>query len=220
MKTTFFNKNPHFICHLQNFCLYLPNQYAHMKLVHPFLFRCHDIDKLLGDTNKLSTFCTKLEKQSVLFPNRYEPESYKGDGFELFVEALLKLSPIDNRICIGNYEPVLEGDVGVDGIGIGLDGNLATVQIKYRANNTQLLTANEDHLSDFLSASILKYGVVNDSINNMLVITTAKGLHHFTKSEMLYDKVRCLGHEDLRSLVDDNMLFWDAFRNLIKESRL
>ena len=63
-----------------------------IELTHPFIHRCHDIDDLLSG-HKLNTFLRKLEIQSVLFPDRYEPPKYKGDGFELFGEALIKLSP-------------------------------------------------------------------------------------------------------------------------------
>jgi hypothetical protein len=189
-------------------------------LTHPFLHNCHDIDDLLKDTNKLATFCNKLEKQSLLWPNRYDPEKYKGDGLELFVEALIKLSPVDNRIGIGNYEPIVDNDTGVDGRGVGIDNNPATVQVKYRSNNMQLLTANEDHLSNFVSTSLLRYGVPVGCKDNMLVITTAKDLHYYTKGEMYLDKVRCIGYEMLRILVDNNTLFWDAYRELVKTSKL
>ena len=62
------------------------------KLTHPFLYQCHNIDSLLKNVYKISTYCNRLEKQSILFPDRYDPDKYKGDGFELFVEALIKLS--------------------------------------------------------------------------------------------------------------------------------
>jgi len=187
-------------------------------LIHPFLFNSHDINGLLVNVKKLSTFCTRLEQQSLLFPNRYEPEKYKGDGFELFVEALIKLSPADNRIAIGKYIPITSDDTGVDGKGIGIDGKPATVQVKYRSNNRVLLTANQDHLSNFTSASVLRYDVDPKSKNNMLIITTAEGLHYFTEDEMFTKKVRCLGYENLRELVDNNILFWNSFRDLVKKS--
>lgn len=189
------------------------------KLVHPFLHQCHNIDELMKGVKKLSTFCTRLEKQSKLFPNRYEPFKYVGDGFELFAEALIKLSPTDNRIAIGNYQPVTNGDTGVDGFGIGVDGNPATVQVKYRSNSMTRLTANQDHLSNFVTASLLRYGVDVKSRTNMLIITTAAGLHYFTNSEMFQKQVRCLGHDQLRQMVDNNILFWNYFRNLIEESK-
>jgi hypothetical protein len=189
------------------------------KLQHPFLYKCHDLDGLLKNVKKLSTFCTRLEQQSVLFPNRYEPNDYKGDGLELFAEALIKLSPADNRIGIGKYQPVTNGDTGVDGVGVGIDGKPATVQVKYRSDSRQLLTGNVDHLSNFITASLLRYGVDPKSKTNMLIVTTAAGLHHFTDNEMFQKQVRCIGYEQLRELVDNNILFWDAFRNLIKESK-
>lgn len=189
-----------------------------IKLTHPFLIRAHDLHNLLNDCNKLSTFCSRLEKQSQLFPERYDPDKYKGDGFELFVEALIKLSPTDNRLGIGQYQVITEGDVGVDGYGIGANGNPATVQVKYRGKHDAVLTANGDHLSNFLNASTFKYDVSPDEgKTNRLIITTAKGLHFFTESDMLHDKVRCVGQDQLRQLVDNNQLFWDGFRKLCED---
>lgn len=200
------------------------------KLIHPFLWNCHKIqkgnlvidgiDEILNGTKKLSTFCSRLVSQSIMWPNRYDPDKYRGDGFELFVEALIKLSPVDNRIGINKYEPVVNDDTGVDGFGIGIDLKAATVQVKYRSDNTQLLTANADHLSNFVTASLLRYGVDPNSKTNMLIITTAEGLHYFTDGEMFQNRVRCIGHKDLRELVDNNMLFWENFRNLVQISKI
>lgn len=190
-----------------------------IKLTHSFLLKCHNLTELLSGCNKMSTFCSRLEKQAAMHPNRYDPEKYKGDGLELFVEALIKLSPVDNRIGIGEYKIVEGQDVGVDGSGIGANGKPATVQVKYRGNNDSVLTANNDHLSNFTSASMLHYDVDPKDVNNMLIITTAKGLHFFTDQEMYAGKVRCIGiggsgNEGLRELVDNNLLFWNAFREL------
>lgn len=185
-----------------------------ITLNHRFVKTAHDINALLLGCTNLSTFCSRLESQSSLHPNRYKPNKYKGDGFELFVEALIKLSPVDNRIGIGEYCPNEGQDVGVDGRGIGANGNPATVQVKYRGNGKTLLTATEDHLANFVVASILREHVDPEDNNNMLIITTAEGLHLFTDVEMFTGKVRCLGRKDLASLVDDNGLFWDRFREL------
>ena len=189
------------------------------KLHHSFLYKCHDIDGLLKDVKKLSTFCTRLEQQSMMFPNRYDPDKYKGDGLELFTEALINLSPIDNRIGIGNYLPITNDDTGVDGSGVGADGKPATVQVKYRSDHSYQLSGNIDHLNNFPTASMLKYNVDPNSKISMLIVTTAAGLHYYTANEVFQNKVRCLGYEQLRSLVDNNELFWNGFRNLIKESK-
>lgn len=185
-----------------------------IALTHRFLLTAHDLPGLLENCNKLSTFCTRLERQSQLFPDRYDPDKYKGDGLELFTEALIKLSPADNRIGIGNYKVVEGQDVGVDGTGTGANGRPATVQVKYRSNSERSLTANNDHLTNFTSASIMHEGVLPADYNNMLIVTTAQGLNFFTDQEMFKGKVRCLGREQLRELVDNNELFWDRFREL------
>ena len=63
--------------------------------------------------------------------------------------------------------------------------------------------------------SSLFEGVDKDTKTNMLIITTADGLHHYTDNEMFLNKVRCIGYQQLRELVDNNILFWDNFRKLI-----
>lgn len=186
-----------------------------ITLTHSFINKCYNLKELLTDCYKVSTFCNRLEKQSILFPDRQNPDTYKGDGFELFVEALIKLHPCDNRIGIGNYQVNTNLDTGVDGRGIGIDGKPATVQVKYRSNSMSTLTANNDHLSNFVMTSLLTENVDKETNTNMLIITTAAGLHHFTDNEMFLNKVRCIGYNQLRELVDNNILFWNEFRKLL-----
>ena len=45
----------------------------------------------------------------------------------------------------------------------------------------------------------------------MLVFTTAKDLHYFTKDEMLLGKVVCIGYDTLCAFVDNNVVFWQDF---------
>lgn len=185
-----------------------------IALTQRFLSTSHDLKGLLSGCKKMATFVRRTDQQSQLAPDRYDPDSYKGDALELFVEAFIKLSPVDNRIGIGEYQVVEDQDTGVDGFGIGTNGKPATVQVKYRSNSDQVLTANQDHLSNFVTASLLRYKVDPADDKNMLIVTTAKGLHHFTDSEMFQKQVRCIGYDDLRKRVDNNQLFWDRFRDL------
>ena len=186
-----------------------------IKLTHRFVNRCYDKRNLLVDCNKLSTFCSRLEQQGASDPDRFPSNEYVGDGFECFGEALIKLSPVDNRLGITDYSVATGQDTGVDGYGLGFNGRPATVQFKYRADGTRLLTANEDHLSNFIAASQNRYGVALNDTMNMLIITTAEGLNFFTEEQMLYKKVRCLGREHLRQLIDNNNAFWEKFRMLM-----
>lgn len=61
----------------------------------------------------------------------------------------------------------------------------------------------------------MKHKVDIESKNNMLIVTTADGLHHFTDNEMYENKVRCIGYKQLRELVDNNLIFWNSFRQLL-----
>ena len=168
---------------------------------------CFDANELLEDCQLLSTFINRTNKQSNRHPDRYEPYVYKGDALECFVEALIKLSPVDNRIGITDYEVVRGIDTGVDGHGIGLNGEPATVQVKFRSDHRQKLTANRDHLSNFTNTSMMEYDVNPKSTTNFLIITTSSGLNSFTDKHMFKKRVRCIDRGQLRSLVDNNQNF-------------
>ncbi len=156
----------------------------------------------------------RLEQQAEIDPDRYDRDMYVGDGFEFFVELFLKLHPCDNRVGVYEYVPIQENDNGVDGIGINIRGQKSVVQIKYRANNQQLLTANADHLSNMISDGMLAHNV-NAVMNNTknyrhFVFTTAEGLHYYTNDEMFKSKIKCIGNNDFRSMLDNNIIFWET----------
>lgn len=192
-----------------------------MKISHGFGLRAHDLTKLFDKTNKVSTFMGKLEKQSLIDPDRYDSNKYKGDGFEFLVEILLKSHAYDNRLGITSYEPVQSDDNGVDGVGINLAGEKCVIQVKYRSNSKTVLTANTDHLSNMISDGMIKHKVViaedNTKIPRHYVVTTATGLHHYTDNENFKGFVHCIGFEQLRVLLDNNLSFWNLCREICKE---
>lgn len=189
-----------------------------MKIEHHFLTTCHDINGLFEDTNKISTFCSRLEKQANLRTDSYSYETYVGDGFEFLVELLIKLSPTDNRIGIIGYSPVKSNnDNGVDGYGFNLRNNKCAVQVKYRTNTNSVLTANKDGLDSFMFESVLE-GVLPErdgKIKNHYIFTTAEGLHHYTNDIKLRNSVKCIGYQHLRELLDNNVHFWNHCRLVI-----
>jgi hypothetical protein len=199
-----------------------------MEIKHGFGFRSHDLKGLFDKTNKISTFMSVLEKQSLLDPLRYEPNKYKGDAFEFLVEILMKSHAYDNRLGITEYEPIQSDDNGVDGIGINLSGEKCVVQVKYRSNHNSVLTANQDHLSNMISDGMFKHKVSADEIKLKMisekkvaplhyVITTATGLHHYTDNENFKGYVHCIGFEQLRSMLDNNLSFWNLCRKISQE---
>lgn len=188
-----------------------------IELTHTFLLTCHDLTELTDNCYKLSTYCNRLVKQSEKYPDRYDPLKYRGDGFELFVEAFIKLNSANNAIGIYDYQNSETDAPGVDGFGKGSNGKPATVQCKFVSDSSKLLTANDgkSNLAGFVTSSLLFYKVDVEDRHNMLIVTTAKGLHHYTDAQMFDKKVRCLGYDELRMLVDNNFAFWDQFRELL-----
>ena len=190
-------------------------------LQHNFQTKAHSLSNLFTDVHKMSTFMRRLETDAQIDPLRYDPFKYLGDGFEFFVELFLYLHPTDNRVGVYNYEPTQANDNGVDGIGVNIKGEKSVVQVKYRTNVLGLLTANEDHLSNMFSDGMLAHNVVADSndSNNYrhFVFTTADGLHFYTDQEMFKKKVKCFGYNDFRSMLDNNMIFWQSALEIVKE---
>ena len=133
------------------------------------------------------------------------------------------------------YEVTPESDYGVDGKGIGLNGKLLTVQFKFRGEFDNTLTANKDHLDNFVNASF-ELGVdINDDFN-MLILTTGKGVFYKDMSIKWKDKVRFISSNEswgcfkkqkyvpqdptnifsFKSLLDGNLPFWNTACTLIE----
>jgi hypothetical protein len=186
---------------------------------HLFKTKAHDLKGLFDKVDTLSKFTYRLEKQALIDPLRYDSAKYVGDGFEFFIELFLSLHPADNRVGVYNYTPIMANDNGVDGVGVNIRNEPCVVQVKYRSNKTDLLTANKDHLSNMFSDGMLVYNVVADTTNTKnyrhFVFTTADGLHHYTDQEMYKSKVKCFGYNDIRSMIDHNYIFWNKVREIV-----
>jgi hypothetical protein len=191
-----------------------------MKLIHPFIYRCHDLDGLFENVKTLSQFMKRLEKQSQLYPERYSIEKYLGDGWEFFCEALIKTHQYDNRIGISEYTPVTKNDNGVDGYGVNLFNEVCAVQPKYRSNTKGLLTSEVDNLNSFITEALLEKNIQPNKKYRHFVFTTAKGLHYYTDHEKFRGMVKCYGYDDIRSLVDNNLHFWNFIREQILQFKV
>lgn len=183
-----------------------------MKLLHRFRWTGYDHKALLEGVNKLSTFMSRLEKQAQEDHGKgWTPDQYKGMGVEALAELLIRLSPVDKRINIVNYEPHSARkhgkDVGIDGYGESHNGNRHLVQVKGRWNPEMELTT-KDSISNFGSQAL---NPINKDAD-YTIITTAKGVNQFLSEKMYHNRIRCIGIAELRQLLDDNTAFWDTFR--------
>jgi len=203
-----------------------------IELKHPFVNKCPDIDALLKKDDGLviqsiESLCAKIKQQASIHWDKFGineekgSAKYKGDALEMFVEFMIRKNGGDNRIGIFNYELPSENDeedLGVDGHGIGGNGNPATVQVKFRRGD-YVLTANEDHLSNFLTSSWIDYQVPMEDDKNMLIITTGMKVDEQTIEKMLKNKVRVLNRDALREMFDNRPEFWAEFYDSVKASR-
>lgn len=186
---------------------------------HRFKHTCYNVDELLLGCNTLKEFIKRIEKQSQLHPENWEPETYKGDALEALVEVLINHSPIDKRINIKGYTPWntdLQGkDRGIDGQGVSHNGNIHTVQVKLRSNTTSFLEANKDSISNFVAMS---FSNNRGKDIDLTIFTSAEGVVSHTLSEMYGDSVRVIGYKELSKLVDNNLAFWNMFYNDMKNT--
>lgn len=199
----------------------LANEIANnmINLEHNFKAKAHSLTILFEGVNKMSQLMRKIEQEAIIDTLRYDAEKYKGDAFEFFVEIFLALHPTDNRVGIYNYKPNQENDNGVDGIGVNLRNEKSVVQVKYRSNTQIELSSNKDSLANLITDGMMTHGVVADMENpknfRHFVFTTATGLNFYTDQEMFKSKVKCFGYNHFRSLLDNNLIFWNKVREII-----
>jgi hypothetical protein len=98
--------------------------------------------------------------------------------------------------------------MGIDGFGFSHNGNLHTIQIKFR-NDVMSELNTKDMISNFV-AKTTSSPVYKDA--DMTLFTTAKGLGQKIAEDMYHGRVRTLGHKELSKLIDGNQAFWDLFR--------
>jgi len=201
----------------------------YIQLNHPFVNICPDIDSFFkvdkaGNPTifTINAFCDSNKKEAKKHAAQLGlngENEYKGSMLELFVEYMIKTGAEDNRIGIYDYEPTLEDDFGVDGSGLGENGNPATVQAKFRRGDYTLY-ANEDHLSNFLTSSWVDYNVLLEDDKNMLIVTTGQKVDERSLETMLKGKVRVLNREDLRNMFDNKSEWWIRFYESVKGSQI
>ena len=196
-----------------------------MNLEHSFRYTCKDWAAMLNGVNTIKALVANIQQCAIasvplIFDDNTRAalaNKYTGDAFEVFCEYFIKSHGASSEVGITDYRPLkrlgcTDKDTGADGLGIGTNLKPAAVQIKFKSNPTQVLAANEDHLTNLTTAAWGRYRVDVNDTQNLLIITTGKELATFTRDEMLQGKVRCLGYKELCKMLDNNLAFWEGFR--------
>lgn len=180
--------------------------------------------KVFQNVESLEQLETNLEK--LAFPKNpddlfgHDPfGEILGDGWEGFNEILLNIYGHHPDVGITNVNVLPPGTKGCDFAGLGVDLKPATAQSKYRGKakawDIELAEGPDMKLERFLAQSQNMFGVNVGSKTNMLVITNAVGINYWTADELLFGKVRCLGRDQIKYLVNDNLAFWTMARTMI-----
>lgn len=186
--------------------------YRDVSTLDQYIKCFQDYSKYRGKIKRASLENTLDDRSNIDEEVKKFIDKLNGDCFEIFGEALLKLGGFNREIGVHDFQPNNDRDVGVDGTGIGTNGYPATVQFKFRGNIKEVLTANDDHLSNFVVASQNKHNVRICDVEHMIIITTAKKIAYFTEKHMLHGKVRVVARDTLEEYVNNNIPFWNNFR--------
>lgn len=176
-----------------------------------------DIPELwsLADVTTAGEFIKRVSKSSELQdPDFYDSASYKGDCWEVFGEFFFKFFNGDHTLTYtADYEPNMDYDRGIDGRGVStLDGKPCVIQHKFKGNPTKWLT-NDDNISNIVADAC-----VNERLElngkNVVIFTSCRGVH--PKHAMA--NVHTINLEQIKRRVDHNVVFWDDFKSVIKET--
>ena len=175
--------------------------------------------EVFDKSQTLKQLMSKIGDASMIFQELGYPDSekVKGDLFEIFAELFFKVLAADNRIGVFDYKTApSDEDYGVDGFGIGMDEKPLTVQVKFRSNQEHELTSDE--LKQFAFQSFIRYDVDKTTQTNLIIFTSAKGLHWVTDSKVFSGRLRCIGFDQIRKLVDNNTIFWKECQLMIGDT--
>lgn len=211
-----------------------------IQLKHRFVrnFPSILLNDLFKDVNSLGKFVKNIENICKKYPDvisqfftiydnsSSDPYStFRGDVFEIFVEFFLKAFQFSPQIGIIDYSPwdiVKEGssDYGIDGTGKlnGFHENeiFVTVQCKYRSNPKHILTANEDHISNFVAKTLTLDSIKNRK-SQMYIFTTCYGLNKSTNEKMYENMIRVYGINEINKILSNqNKAFWESFKNSLR----
>jgi hypothetical protein len=193
---------------------------------HDFIFKYDGTLKVFDGVSTLNGFLDNLEKQSCKNPLYVDTVKYIEEGFEAFVEILIKLRPVNGRIGITDYEPTGRLKNTIAGTGINSFGETVLIHTKYQSKLVKQLANYKSWCEPLLAAYIFD-GVNNHHVRpeievfskrKFLIFTTSETAHFYRDLEFFEGVVATYGRTYIKDLVDGNKPFWDSARRAIKNS--
>ena len=177
---------------------------------HHFPVWASQINKkdLIHKTVKMSSWSRNLEKLAEEHAKTFDRNKFVGDAFEHLCECIITWGRADKAINCIDVKPAPYDEPGVDLIGVGHDlSSVHTIQCKYRTDILSTINETHDNIAMFPSVSLAKYNA-----KYMTLWTTANDLNRVL-DEAWDGKVRTIGFDKMRKLVDDNIAFWKFYED-------
>jgi hypothetical protein len=157
-------------------------------------------------TSRLYSFCDRYYEYFEM-----DREVLKGDLFEIFVEIFLKTNGNNEKILIHNYSVIHNGedcrDIGVDGVGLDMNNEPCTIQIKYRNIASPKLTTSS--LTQFIGASITNYNVSTESkAKSFILITNTLKEVDYRINKVGNNRVKIINGDCFDTIIGTSKTFW------------
>lgn len=185
----------------------------HTSILHILLkTRGLDIIESIFQSMTLEGLISNIEIYSEQYNEYSYPDKnkFKGDLFEIFIEAFIQILGPSQPLLLSNYEPYdPTKDYGVDGTCLNNYGEKTTVQVKFRTDINYSL--KQEDIGGFVGSSYANDLIDQKSKGKVLYIfTTAKALNFAIANEMYAKKIEVINFDTIRKLVNNNKPFWDS----------
>jgi hypothetical protein len=175
-----------------------------------------DLKQRKGVDATFTAFIGQVEALSQSFPDTDAAYKFKGDMLEVLAEIFFKAFSCSPVIGLSDYTPIpLVEDYGVDGKGTNAAGKECVVQMKFRANPTDLVRY-EEMAKTYTSGKIqLKIPLEGD--NCVYVFTTAQGVT--IACQTVFGKMlRVISRDIIANEIDNNVNFWNLAYSEIEDT--
>jgi len=170
------------------------------------------VDKIAADSSNLIKTLSDYEKKIINFSSGLEDSEsnkLKGDMFEVLSAIFFERMGDSPHVGINDYKPIaLEDDYGVDAIGINAANTKVAIQVKFRSNQTNLISYQD--LAKTFAYAIVRKWVSPEDKNSIYLFTNSNGVTPACKT-VLGNRLVLIDRQVLTHYLDNNKLFWANF---------
>lgn len=183
-----------------------------------------EVDTLSQLINKIDSLSKKCSDYGYTISPQYATtqeaqNKFKGDLFEIFTEAFIKVNAFGNELDISDYTNTTKDFEGVDATGT-VQGNNVAVQIKFLSDPRN--NVSFDAMRDFHTVATSVLDVENNKSRLILFTTSYLGID-YSKMNNLYrnileKNIRIFGYDKISYFIDNNIDVWNRINTIFDET--